>query len=564
MSTLLHTPATDSEWWRSAVIYQIYPRSFASSGGPVGDLVGITARLDHLAKLGVDAVWLSPFYKSPQRDAGYDVSDYRDIDPIFGTLDDADALIARSHELGLKIIIDLVPNHTSDEHVYFQEALAAGPNSPARERYWFREGKGEDGSIPPNDWRSIFGGIAWTRVQDRPDAAGSPWENDGQWYLHLFDSSQPDVNWDHPDIHAEFTDTLRFWLDRGVDGFRVDVAHGLVKAEGLPDFPFDRRMISETGELEIREAPMSNQPGVHEIYREWREVLDEYGRDRCLVAEAWVDPASELAKYVRQDEMSQAFNFDFLSCPWSSAAYEKVISESLAAMDAVGAPTTWVISNHDVVRATSRMGLTKTGKGPNGIRDFEEQPDVELGHRRALAAHQLQAALPGSCYIYQGEELALPEHMALPDDVREDPAFFRTLGAEAGRDGCRIPLPWEAAQPGYGFAPDGESWLPQPADWDRLAVDAQAADPDSPLNYFRTMFELRRSLGLATSSLAIEPADGALHLVSMSPERDDVHVVTAFEAEFALPASEDVLLASGPLGADGAVVPVNTTVWYQV
>ncbi|QOR48223.1 glycoside hydrolase family 13 protein [Trueperella pecoris] len=559
--TLLHEQTEPGQWWTEAVIYQIYPRSFASSGGPMGDLRGIIGRLGYVKDLGVDAVWLSPFYLSPQKDAGYDVADYRLVDPRFGTNEDCEALIAASHDHGLKFIVDLVPNHTSDQHEWFQAALA-NPHGPERERYWFRDGVGE---APPNDWLSIFGKSAWTRVCDRPDAPGSPWENDRQWYLHLFDSSQPDLNWHNPRVHEEFRDILRFWLDRGVDGFRVDVAHGLDKDADLPNwqFHFDMLSASEREPGTIPPPPQWNRPGVHDIYREWRQVLSEYGPDRALVAEAWVDGLPELAKYVRSDEMNQAFNFDFLCAPFEVGAYRRVIRESLAAMDAVGAPTTWVLSNHDVVRAVSRMGLPVTGKGPNGIRATDPQPDAELGLRRALAAHVLQAALPGSCYIYQGEELGLPEHMALDDSLRQDPSFFRTDGWEAGRDGCRIPMPWEAQAPGFGFSPTGESWLPQPEGIAALAADVQATDPHSTLALFRALLRRRRDLQMARAALAeVEEDAPYLHYVSSHTGREDVHVLLTFATSAVLPAGARILVGSREI--DDAAIPPNTAVWYTL
>src|SRR5690606_23427403 len=467
----------DAQWWRTAVIYQVYPRSFAdASGDGVGDLPGITSRLPHLAELGVDAVWLSPFYRSPQNDAGYDVADYCDVDPLFGTLADADALVAEAHRLGIRVIVDLVPNHTSSEHPWFRAALAAAPGSPERARYVFRDGRGPDGSEPPNNWTSVFGGRAWTRVTE-PD--GTP----GQWYLHLFDASQPDLNWENPEVHEMFESVLRFWLDRGVDGFRVDVAHGMVKAEGLPDWDGTSAMIDgvHDGELGSEDGatgagntgPMWDQDGVHDIYRAWNRVLAEYDGDRCLVAEAWVEPLSRLARYVRPDEMHQAFNFSFLTTLWRAPLLRTVVTESLAANDAVGAPTTWVLSNHDVVRHTSRLGLETPGARPNGIGADDPQPDEELGLRRGRAATLLMLGLPGSAYLYQGEELGLPEHTTLDDAERQDPAWWRSGHTERGRDGCRVPLPWEADAPAYGFSPTGRSWLSQPESFARYALDRQ-------------------------------------------------------------------------------------------
>ena len=594
---LLHSPTTPGPWWRDAVIYQIYPRSFASSGGPIGDIPGAISRLDHLARLGVDAVWLSPFYRSPQRDAGYDVEDYRDIDPIFGTMDDVDALIARAHSLGLRIVFDIVPNHTSDRHVWFRQALAAGPESPERERYWFRPA--------PNDWRSVFGGRAWTRVCDREDAPGSPWESDASWYLHLFDSSQPDLNWSNPEVQAEFHDILRFWLRRGVDGFRVDVAHGLVKDPALPNWGRTAAMVegekaANEGEKKPEKneaAPMWNLDGVHDIYRQWRKVLDEFGPDRMLVAEAWVSPASAIAKYVRSDEMSQSFNFEFLASAWTADRMRTVIADSLRDMDAVGATATWVLSNHDVIRATARLGLPDAGNYPKGIKEGDPLPDV-VGHRRALAAHALMSALPGSAYIWQGEELNLPEHMALPDELREDPAYFRTKGEETGRDGCRVPLPWEADSPAFGFSPDGKSWLPQPPEWKEYAVDRESADPRSPLNLFRRMYALRRELRLGCGGLvdvtdgvaadsrglaflntpalldapapsegraAVEEgrsrASGEADNASKAP-RSDILVITAFDEPVRIPEGWRPILCSTDEALDGSV-PADATAWFE-
>lgn len=543
-------------WWHSAVIYQIYPRSFASTGGPMGTIAGITSKLEYLRTLGVDAVWISPFYPSPQNDAGYDVADYHDIDPRFGTLADADQMIARAHQLGLKVIIDLVPNHTSDQHEWFQAALQAGPGSPERDRYWFR-----DGDSIPNDWRSVFGGPAWTRVSERDDAPGSEWENDGQWYLNLFDSSQPDLNWDNPEVRDYFDSILRFWLDRGVDGFRVDVAHGLVKDPALPNFSGDVSMVHGGAPR----PPMFDQEGVHDIFRRWNSVLSEYDGDRLLVAEAWVDPPSRLTRYVRPDEMHQAFNFTFLATAWDGAALRATIDESLRVFGDVGRPATWVLSNHDVVRHASRLGLSVTGKGPNGIFPTDEQPQAELGLKRAKAATQLMLSLPGSAYLYQGEELGLPEHTALPDEVREDPAFFRTGGAEAGRDGCRVPLPWQAAAPAYGFSPTGESWLPQPSQWEQLAADRQDKDPDSTLAFYRHLIALRKQWNLGEGSFRfIEAPDHVVAGISTT-ERGELLIVTCVDGQWNLPSGWSVLASSSATSERGGrtTIGADTTVWAE-
>ncbi|PJI93393.1 glycoside hydrolase family 13 protein [Luteimicrobium subarcticum] len=573
ISRVVHAGSADADqWWRQAVIYQVYPRSFADSDGDgIGDLPGVTAHLDHLVELGVDALWLSPFYRSPQRDAGYDVADYRDVDPLFGTLADFDELLAAAHARGVRIVVDLVPNHTSNEHVWFQEALAAPEGSPARARYLFRDGRGESGELPPNNWQSIFGGDAWTRTT-RPD--GTP----GQWYLHLFDTTQPDLDWTNPEVRDEFEAVLRFWLDRGVDGFRVDVAHGMVKADGLPDWDGHVSMVegsdasgadgaTDQGSTGTgNSGPMFDQDGVHEIYRAWRRVLDEYPGDRAMVAEAWVEPLSRLARYVRPDEMHQAFNFSFLCTAWDAARLRAVVEASFAANDAVGAPSTWVLSNHDVVRHATRLGLDSPDARPNGIFAHDPQPDVVLGLRRARAATLLMLGLPGSAYVYQGEELGLPEHTALDADVRQDPAFFRTQGAEAGRDGCRVPLPWVADAPGFGFGPTGETWLPQPDAYRDHAADVERRTPGSTFDLYRTALRVRRAERLGTGTLAwTEPFAQDPQVVAFR-NRDVLVVTNLGDALVALPRSVEVLAASGPLdrGPYGETsVPSDTTVWVR-
>jgi alpha-glucosidase len=549
MVSLEGMPSIDDAWWRDAVIYQVYPRSFADSDGDgMGDLPGITSHLGDLRDLGVDAVWLSPFYPSPQHDAGYDVSDYRNVDPRFGSLDDADKLIARAHAEGLKVIVDLVPNHTSSEHAWFQEALRAAPGSDARERYIFRDGKGPGGDQPPNSWQSTFGGPAWERVTE-PD--GTP----GQWYLHLFDVTQPDLNWSSPEVRAEFVSVLRFWLDRGVDGFRVDVAHGLVKEQDLSDWTQAPKVL---GGLEIGPPPpMWDQDGVHEIYQRWRAVLDTYPGGRILVAEAWVTPAERLARYVRPDEMHQAFNFLYLDAPWSADPLRKVIDESLAANDAVGATTTWVLSNHDVVRHTSRLGYPVGHSRMHGIGAGDPQPDPALGLRRARAATLQMLALPGSAYLYQGEELGLPEHTLLPDDRRQDPAWFRSGRTERGRDGCRVPIPWEADAPSYGFGPSDESWLPQPPEWAEYALDRQRGVAGSTYEMYRAALRLRREYGLGGNGLTWVETPGDV----LAFRSGEVLVLTNFGSGPAeLPVGARVLLSSEPLTGDGRV-PTDVTVW---
>ncbi|MEV0777981.1 glycoside hydrolase family 13 protein [Streptomyces sp. NPDC050433] len=547
-----------SGWWRDAVIYQVYPRSFADSNGDgMGDLEGVRSRLPYLRALGVDAVWLSPFYASPQADAGYDVSDYRAIDPMFGSLLDADALIRDAHELGLRVIVDVVPNHSSDQHDWFRRALNDGPGSALRERYHFRPGKGATGELPPNDWESIFGGPAWTRTTN-PD--GTP----GEWYLHLFAPEQPDFNWDHPAVADEFRSILRFWLDMGVDGFRVDVAHGLVKAAGLPD-------IGSGGQLKLLDSsesglPFFDQDGVHEIYRSWRTILDEYPGERIAVAEAWTPTVERTANYVRPDEMHQAFNFQYLSTFWDAAALRDVIDASLAAMRPVGAPTTWVLSNHDVTRHTTRFAH------PVALgTQLRDAGDRELGRRRARAATLLMLALPGSAYLYQGEELGLPDVTTLPDEARQDPSYFRAAGQDGFRDGCRVPIPWTRKGCSFGFG-SGGSWLPMPLDWGALSVEAQTGVAGSSLEMYRAAIAARRAhpgLGAGESVDWQDAPEGVL--VFARP--GFLCTVNTTGAPVRIPVRGRLLLESGPgtvthtgpeSGAPEAELPADTTVWWTV
>jgi alpha-glucosidase len=543
------TPANSpTDWWRHAVIYQIYPRSFADGNGDgIGDLPGIISRLPAIADLGVDAIWLSPFYTSPQKDGGYDVADYCDVDPVFGSLSDAQELFDTAHQLGLRIIVDVVPNHSSDQHEWFQHALASPPGSPERARYMFREGHGEGNEVPPNNWESVFGGSAWTRVTE---ADGSP----GQWYLHLFDESQPDFNWDNPDVWELFRGVLRFWLDRGVDGFRVDVAHGLFKKVGLPDK--ENVLHPAVGDS----GPFWNQEGVHEVYRDWRGVLDSYGPGRMMCAEAWVMPLTEMAQYVRGDEMHQAFNFGYLATSWNAPALREIINQSLDAFGSVGSPSTWVLSNHDVVRHASRLGTNlPAGVHPTGIGPHSPQkPDEEMGLRKARAASALMMALPGSAYLYQGEELGLPEVVEIPDDLRQDPTFFRTRGERYGRDGCRVPLPWEADEPALGFNSTGETWLPQPAAFAALSRSEQRGKPDSTLELYRAMLHARSEASLGVGTLVWLETYGE-GVVAFTNGTVTV-VANASEDSVALPLGE-LLLNSSPLIKEG--IPPHTTVWVK-
>ncbi|RKN43516.1 glycoside hydrolase family 13 protein [Micromonospora endolithica] len=536
------TPLTsDDDWWRSAVVYQVYVRSFADSNGDgIGDLQGIRERLPYLRDLGVDALWLTPFYTSPMVDGGYDVADYRDVDPMFGNLTDFDNMITDAHALGLRIIVDLVPNHTSDAHPWFQAALAAAPGSTERARYLFAEGRGDDGTEPPNDWESIFGGPAWTRLPD------------GQWYLHLFDPAQPDLNWRNPEVRAEFEDVLRFWLDRGVDGFRIDVAHGMIKAEGLPDVGFSTMT---TGQRQVEllgkgRLPYFDQDEVHEIYRAWRPILDSYPGGRMAVAEAWAETPQRLARYIGPDELQQAFSFDFLDATWSADSFRKVIDTALAESTIVGAPTTWVLSNHDKQRHVTRYG------------------DGAEGLRRARAASLLMLALPGCAYLYQGEELGLPEVLDLPDEMRQDPQFLRT---GESRDGCRVPIPWSGELSPYGFGPDGSelSWLPAPATWRALSVAAQAGVPGSTLELYRAALAVRRShpaLSTGASGVVwLETGPGVLAFSRNAGEAVLTCVVNISGAPALIDGYGEPVVASEALTAQGSghLLGVDAAAWFE-
>lgn len=470
-------------WWRDAVFYQVYPRSFADSDGDgVGDLGGVVARLDYLENLGVDAIWLNPVMVSPMADHGYDVADPRDVDPLFGGLSALDELIAHAHARGIRVTMDLVPNHTSSQHAWFQAALQSEPGGTERSRYIFRDGVGPDGAAPPNNWVSVFGGPAWSRVSE---SDGSP----GQWYLHLFDAEQPDLNWDNPEVFGDLERTLRFWLDRGVDGFRIDVAHGMAKPVDLPDMELDELGILVTGNTD----PRFNHARVHDIHRGIRSVLDDYPH-AVSIGEIWVFDNAEFAKYLRADELHMGFNFRLVRAPFEAAALQDAITNSLAAAALEGASPTWTLSNHDVERE-----VTRYGGGAHGL-------------ARARAMAMVMLALPGAVFVYNGEELGLP-NVDLPDEVLQDPVWERSGRTERGRDGCRVPIPWEGSQPPFGFSANPDTWLPIPRDWADLTVERQSADPGSSLNFFRNLIRLRSNTFRFDDNVVewIEPAhDGVL------------------------------------------------------
>lgn len=511
-------------WWSNAVFYQVYPRSFGDSDGDgLGDLDGVTARLGYLERLGVDAIWLNPVTVSPMADHGYDVADPRDIDPLFGGMAAAERLIAEAHERGIKVTMDVVPNHTSSAHPWFVAALAAGPGTDARERYFFRDGRGSHGEFPPNNWTSVFGGPAWTRVVE-PDG------NPGQWYLHLFDTEQPDLNWEHPDVFDDFEKTLRFWLERGVDGFRIDVAHGMAKPPGLPDSP-------DTGSQVLQHSdddPRFNNPSVHDIHREIRRVVNDYP-GAVTVGEVWVTDNARWAEYLRPDELHLGFNFRLTKIDFDATEVRDAIENSLAATALADATPTWTLSNHDVGREVTRYG------------------GGEIGLRRARAMALVMLALPGAVFIYNGEELGLPDVLDLPDEVLQDPTWERSGHSERGRDKCRVPMPWSGDEPPFGFSSSPDTWLPMPPEWASLTVEKQSDDPDSTLTFFRAALELRRSRG-EFAGTQIEwvsaPSDA---LIFRRRGGGLVCVLNAGSRPIPLPPGE-LLLASATL-VDGALAP---------
>ncbi len=559
-------------WWRDAVVYQVYPRSFADANGDgIGDLPGIIGRLDYLVDLGVDAVWISPFYTSPLHDGGYDVADYREVDERLGAVSDMDTLIEQAHARGLRVVMDIVPNHTSSHHVWFQQVLNSVPGTSewedASSRYVIRLGKGADHGEPPTNWRSVFHGPGWSRLV-LADGTVTDY-----WYLHLFDDTQPDLDWTNPQVRAEFEDILRFWFDRGVDGFRIDVAHGLAKDPAFPDMDYDALPESEILGL-APGAPYWDQDEVHEIYRDWRKVSDSYDPPRIFCGETWAPTAERLALYQRPDELHTSFNFDYLAAGWDAKKMRASIDATVANHLKVGAPPTWVLSNHDVIRHATRFSPTADGKPVTA----QSTVDPARGLRRARAATIFMLALPGSAYLYQGEELGLPEVFDLPDDARQDPVWKRSEGTDLGRDGCRVPIPWSGGQPSYGFGPSTASWLPQPRSWAELSVERQLDDEASTLHMYQRALRQRRH----------EPAMGDGPMAWLDHAPDEVLAVKRFADDSTEPAvlvvinmgeeschlpsqwGTQVLLASGD---DVAAVTVDhtehlvlgpeTTVWLR-
>lgn len=553
-------PRAQRDWWRDAVVYQIYARSFADGNSDgIGDIAGIRAKVSYLAELGVDAIWITPCYATPWNDGGYDVANYYEIAKEVGSNDEMAQLAAELHQHNIKLILDLVPNHTSDQHEWFQAALAAGPGSVEWARYHIQPGK-NDGAEPPNDWRSVFGGAAWSPFPNHP----------GYWYLHLFDSTQPDLNWENAEVKAEFEKILRYWFDRGIDGFRIDVAHGLVKDAGYPDNNVYTQMVAGTKSEYPTEYPQWDRPAVHQIYQAWRKVADEYSPGKVFCAEAWVTDPNRMAQYIRKDELHTAFNFTYFGAGWDAAKQRSAINESISTAAIYGAPTTWVLSNHDVVRHRTRLApdLGSSSKTPSDNRNRDV--DDEAGAKIAKAATLFMLGLPGSSYLYQGEELGLPEVRDIPADRREDPAFARTNGEDGYRDGCRVPIPWtNDAETNYGFsaAAAKPAWLPQPASWAELSVESQQSDPASSLNFYRTALKLRKQLP--------QLGDGALTWLDQDPnylafQREDLVIAvnpSAIAQQIALPGEAELLIASDAavsVSGNTLQLPADTAAWLRI
>lgn len=541
--------STPRPWWHRAAVYQVYPRSFQDSdGNGLGDLPGVVSRLDYLEELGVDAIWLSPFYPSPGHDAGYDVADPRAVDPAFGTLADAVDLIEQAHRRGLRVVVDVVPNHTSVDRSWFQEALASAPGSPARARYHFRDGRGPGGELPPNNWVSWFGGTAWERVVE---ADGRP----GQWYLHTFDTSQPDLNWSDPEVVADGLETLRFWLDLGVDGFRVDVALGLCKDMSYPDLEDPESLVlamradlddgseeSMRRRRKVVNSAVLDRDEVQDVYRGWRALMDTYPGDRMAVCEAWLPP-DRAARYVASDTLHQIFNFDFMGAPWDVERVRSVIESTYAGLALVGAPATWSLANHDTLRPPTRLGGGATG--------------LARARAMALVAH----VLPGSVYVYNGEELGLSD-VDLPDAARQDPVFRRTAGQQKGRDGARVPIPWSGDTPPYGFSTTESTWLPMPVGWGDRTVEAEADDPASTLTQYRRMLALRH----AHPAFEIDDVDVTVHDDVLVVRRGSLACVVSFaDDERTSPVDGAVLVHSDVDAASSwPLLPPATGAWVDL
>ena len=541
----------DKDWWRQAVIYQIYPRSFKDSNGDgLGDIKGVTSKVSYLQSLSIDAIWLSPFYPSALADGGYDVDDYRDVDPKLGTLSDFDEMLNELHKVGIRVFVDIVPNHSSNRHIWFQEAINSEPGSDARNRYIFRDGKGVNGELPPTNWISHFAPSAWSHESTQGGKGN-------QWYCHLFAPEQPDFNWDNEEVAADFLTTLKFWADRGVDGFRIDVAHMMKKdlSEPLKDVPEPQTLNSLIPGNDV----LFDRDEVHEVFKTWRTLFNQYNPPRVAVAEAWANPEN-IHRYASPDELGQAFNFDLLLADFDASTYREIVTRNIDAAKRYGSSSTWVFSNHDLVRPATRYGLPigtdlVAFKNSNGT---SASLDIVRGINASIAAQMFALALPGCTYLYQGEELGLPEALEIPEEQIQDPQFLKNNKLDKGRDGCRVPLPWSKSAPSFGFG-SGGAHLPQPSNFAEYSVEAESGVAGSPLEIFRTALALRRELVTAEEMIWHETDNPDLLHFSRP---NGWHCLTNFgQIEIALPTDLEVIHSSQPL--TGRYLPGATTVWLR-
>jgi alpha-glucosidase len=541
----------DKNWWRQAAIYQIYPRSFADTdGNGIGDLKGVTSKVDYLASLSLDAVWLSPFYPSPLADGGYDVADYRNVDPKLGTLEDFDEMLAALHARGIRVFVDIVPNHSSHIHQWFKDAIDSTPGSKERARYIFRDGRGANGEIPPTDWPSHFAPSAWTHE--------SAWGGKhNQWYMHWFAPEQPDWNWDNPEVEADFLATLKFWADRGVDGFRIDVAHALKKDLSEPlrmraTMEYDApQNLEGTGILMDRNE-------VLDVYRTWRKLFNSYDPPRVAVAEANVHP-SRMPLYASEDTLGQSFDFRFIDAAFTARNYKECVSQSLELAKKNKSSTTWTLGNHDQMRYATKLGLHPIVDRNDWLLSHgQSHPvDFEIGTRCSVAANLFILALPGCTYIYQGDELGIHEVANIPFDQVQDPVYLRNLKQAKGRDGARVPLPWTRGDKNFGFG-TGTPHLPQPEWFADFSVEAESGDSGSPLEIFRAALKLRRELQCAEEITWHETtSEDVLHF----SRPNGWNCITNFRAsKYPMPPGE-IILASSPL-IDGKIA-AGTTIWFK-
>ena len=537
---------TSLRWWHKAVLYEVFLRSFADANDDgEGDIAGLVSRLPYIKDLGVDAVWISPWYVSPMRDGGYDVKNFLDVDPLFGTLEDVQNLIDASHELGLRVVLDLVSNHCSSQHPWFQSALASPEGSKEREWFYFKDGRGEGGNEPPNDWKSIFGGPAWTRTQN-PD--GTP----GQWYFNLFDSSQPDLNWKNEEVLKHFDEILRFWFDRGVDGFRLDAVSAIGKDDDYRDMGFapdDLYRPDIWGPV-----PFFDADGVHDVLRRWRRVAREYPTEKFLVGEVVVRDVDRLARYLRRDELQSTLSFDLCKIVWDANAFRQMINTLHGACFECHSWMTWTLSSHDEKRTVSRY--SQDGPAEGVLADV-----TQTGRERARSGYLLALTLPGSACIFQGEELGLWEVTDIPEDKLQDPIYFRTGKQELGRDGCRVPLPWEKEGTSLGFSSSHEAWLPQPQGWADVSVATQLDDTSSTLRFFRSVLALRSTIFNDDEwAFTWDPSPTGVLVLRRGP---DFRCVVNFSGEpFQIGPDEEALVSSSPLTHE-RVINVNNAAWLR-